>query len=248
MAGKTAVVTGGSSGIGRGISLAFAREGAQVVVNYNSNENGAREVVSLIQSNGGKASAIGADLSTETGARDLVQSACEELGHIDIWVNNAGADILTGSYAMDTDQAKLSRLIGVDLMGTMNCCWAVLPGMQERAGGVIINMSWDLAIHGFSGRNPEMFAAVKAGVLGFSKSLALNCAPAVRVNVIAPGWIQTAFADDEMDQSYYQARIDEIPLARFGTPTDIAAVAVFLASGDANYITGQVINVNGGLV
>ena len=248
LAGKTAVVTGASSGIGRGIAQAFAREGARVVVSFNNNEEGAGKVVSSIHSAGGEAIAIKADLSTENGAEQLLQMCCRELEQIDIWVNNAGADILTGAYASDTDLVKLQRLLGVDLMGTMNCCWAVLPHMQKHGSGLIINMSWDLAIHGFAGRNPEMFAAAKAGVLGFSKSLALNSAPEVRVNVIAPGWIQTAFADDDMDKSYYQARIREIPLARFGTPEDIADVAVFLASDKASYITGQVLNVNGGLV
>ena len=120
--------------------------------------------------------------------------------------------------------------------------------MQARGKGTIINMSWDLAIHGFTGRNPQMFAAVKAGVLGFSKSLARTCAPEVRVNILAPGWIQTAFADDIMEKEYYQARIKEIPMQRFGLAEDVANAAVYLASDEATYLSGEVINVNGGLV
>lgn len=246
--GKTAVITGGSSGIGRGIALAFATAGASVVVNYKNNRKGAESVVAEIDATGGRGVAIEADISSQQGIESLLKESSACLGGIDTWVNNAGADILTGTNTNDSDENKLQRLIAVDLMGTIGCSWAVLPHMQKRGKGLIINMSWDLAIHGFPGRNPQMFAAVKAGVLGFSKSLALSCAPEVRVNVIAPGWIQTAFADEDMDPSYYQSRISEIPLGRFGKPEDIASAALYLASDRASYITGQVININGGLV
>ena len=245
---KTAVITGASSGIGQGIASSFAREGAHVIVNYNKSEQSAQKVVEEIRENGGKASAIQADISSQDGINRLLAESQTILGAIDIWVNNAGADILTGANASDDDQQKLESLIAVDLLGTMNCCWSVLPCMQARGKGTIINMSWDLAIHGFTGRNPQMFAAVKAGVLGFSKSLARTCAPEVRVNILAPGWIQTAFADDIMEKEYYQARIKEIPMQRFGLAEDVANAAVYLASDEATYLSGEVINVNGGLV
>ncbi|MBT7951693.1 MAG: SDR family oxidoreductase [Gammaproteobacteria bacterium] len=246
--GKTAVITGASSGIGQGIASSFAREGAHVIVNYNKSEQSARKVVEEIRAKGGKASAIQADISSQDGINRLLAESQTILGAIDIWVNNAGADILTGANASADDQQKLENLIAVDLLGTMNCCWSVLPCMQARGTGTIINMSWDLAIHGFTGRNPQMFAAVKAGVLGFSKSLARTCAPEVRVNILAPGWIQTAFADDIMEKEYYQARIKEIPMQRFGLAEDVANAAVYLASDEATYLSGEVINVNGGLV
>jgi 3-oxoacyl-[acyl-carrier protein] reductase len=246
--GKTAVITGASSGIGQGIASSFAREGAHVIVNYNKSEQSARKVVEEIRAKGGKASAIQADISSQDGINRLLAESQTILGAIDIWVNNAGADILTGANASADDQQKLESLIAVDLLGTMNCCWSVLPCMQARGTGTIINMSWDLAIHGFTGRNPQMFAAVKAGVLGFSKSLARTCAPEVRVNILAPGWIQTAFADDIMEKEYYQARIKEIPMQRFGLAEDVANAAVYLASDEATYLSGEVINVNGGLV
>lgn len=245
---KTAVVTGASSGIGRGIAMAFAKEGAHLVVNYNTSEDGAEQVVREIREQGGSANAVQADISCQAGIDKLLRESQSLLGDLDIWVNNAGADILTGPNAGKDDQHKLNRLVAVDLMGTMNCCWSVVPIMQSRGSGVIINMSWDLAIHGFAGRNPQMFAAVKAGVLGFSKSLARTCAPEVRVNVLAPGWIQTAFADEAMADEYYQARISEIPMRRFGLADDVARVAVFLASDEAAYLTGEVVNINGGLV
>jgi len=109
-------------------------------------------------------------------------------------------------------------------------------------------MSWDLAMHGISGRNPQMFAAVKAGVIGFSKAFTKSYGPEVRVNVLAPGWIETEFAHEVMPDDYYQARINEIPLRRFGTPEDVAQAALFLASDNASYMTGEVININGGLI
>jgi len=244
---KTAVITGASSGIGRGIALAFAREGAHIVVNYNRSFDKAEATVSEITADGGRAVAMQADISNAEDVARLIRDAQAELGRIDIWVNNAGADILTGTGAALDDAGKLQRLIDVDLKGTILCCWALAPIMQAQGHGVIINMSWDLALHGFEGRNPQMFAAVKAGLLGFSRALAKSCAPHVRVNVLAPGWIQTAFADEVMDREYYAARLREIPLGRFGTPEDVAETAVFLASDAASYITGELIKVNGGL-
>ena len=245
---KTAVITGASSGIGRGIALAYAGEGAHVIVNYNRSRGRSEQVVEEIRAAGGKAAAIGADVRDSNDIERLVEESQEILGRIDIWVNNAGADILTGQGARLDDQEKLQNLIDIDLKGTINCCWAIAPIMQSWGKGVIINMSWDLAIHGFTGRNPQMFAATKAGVLGFSRSLAKSCGPGIRVNVLAPGWIETTFAEDAMSDDYYQARIREIPVGRFGKPEDVAAAAVFLASDDSSYITGEMIKINGGLI
>jgi 3-oxoacyl-[acyl-carrier protein] reductase len=245
---KTAVITGASSGIGKAIAHKFAEEGAHVVINYNNNKKDAEKTVDEIVDGGGKASAVKANVSDQDDINELVEEAANVLGKIDIWVNNAGADILTGSNADADDQTKLRQLVDVDLLGTINCCWSIIPVMQKSGGGVIINMSWDLAIHGFAGRNPQMFAAVKAGVLGFSKSLAKTHAPLIRVNTLAPGWIQTAFAEDSMPEEYYQARIKEIPMQRFGLAEDVANAATYLASDEATYISGEVINVNGGLV
>lgn len=244
---KTAVITGASSGIGRAIALAYASEGADVVVNYCYSEEKALEIVREVEQLGGNATAIQADLSRPADITRLIEQANAVLGRIDIWVNNAGADILTGAGSRLSDREKLQRLIDVDLKGTIEACWALVPVMQKQGGGVIINMSWDLAIHGFHGRNPEMFAAVKAGVLGFSRAFACTHGPYIRVNVLAPGWIQTAFADDFMAQDYYDERISEIPVGRFGKPADVAEVAVFLASDDSAYITGEMIKINGGL-
>ncbi|OGT65062.1 MAG: hypothetical protein A2993_07165 [Gammaproteobacteria bacterium RIFCSPLOWO2_01_FULL_47_190] len=244
---KTAVITGASSGIGRSMALAFAREGARVVVNYNNSVARAETVVSEIRSNGGHAVAIQANVGHPDQVENLIRTTQAEFGKIDIWVNNAGADILTGSGAKLSDEEKLHQLIEIDLKGTIACCWALVPVMQGQGRGVIINMSWDLAIHGFHGRNPQMFAAVKAGVLGFSRSFASTYGPVIRVNILAPGWIHTSFTEEMMDRKYYEARISEIPLGRFGTPEDVAEAAVFLASDASSYMTGEMIKINGGL-
>ncbi len=245
---KTAVITGASSGIGRAIAIAFANDGAQVIVNYNKSQDKAEQVVKEIELAGGKAYAIQADVSQQNDIDRLAKEAQTKLGAIDIWVNNAGADILTGAGAELIDNEKMERLIAIDLKGTINCCWTVVPLMKQQGSGVIINMSWDQATHGFRGKNPQMFAAVKAGILGFSRSLAKSCGPEIRVNVLAPGWIKTAFAEDLMSEDYYQARLNEISLGRFGEPADVAEAAVFLASDDASYMTGEVIKINGGMM
>ena len=245
---KVTVVTGASSGIGRAIALAFAGEGARVVVNYSRSAGRAEDVVREIRGLSGQAIAVQADIADPDAVAGLIETAGAEFGRIDVWVNNAGADILTGSGARLTDWQKLALLTDVDLKGTIQCSWAVADVMQRQGGGVIINMSWDQAVHGYPGTNPQMFSAVKAGVLAFSKSLAKTVAPAVRVNVLAPGWIATAFATEVMEQEYYAERLAEIPLKRFGTPEDVAAAAVFLASDESTYITGAVLNVGGGVV
>jgi len=245
---KTVVITGASSGIGESIATTFAREGAHVVVNYNSSKEKAEYIVKQIIGAGGKAVAIRADVADPNDVSFLIQEALSELGQIDIWVNNTGADILTGKGAELSEREKLQLLIDVDLKGTINCCWGILPVMEQAGNGVIINMTWDLAIHGFQGRNSQMFAAVKAGVRGFSQSLAKTVAPEIRVNLVAPGWIETAFAEDVMKTTYYQERIGEIPLRRFGQPQDVANAALYLASDESSYITGQIININGGLI
>lgn len=245
---RSAVVTGASSGIGRAIALAFAAEGADVIVNYRQSRERAEAVVAEIAAMGRRAQAVQADVSRREDVRKLVEEARALFNSIDIWVNNAGADILTGPDGERADEEKFQRLLDVDLRGTMSCCWEIASVMRGQGGGVIINVSWDLAIHGLEGRNPQMFAAVKAGVLGFSRALARQLAPQIRVNVLAPGWIRTAFAAQAMDTDYYRARLAEIPLRRFGEPADVAKAAVFLASDEAAYITGQVLNINGGLV
>jgi 3-oxoacyl-[acyl-carrier protein] reductase len=248
LAGRRVLVTGASSGIGRAIALASARAGADVALTYRMNEDGARDVERQILAAGRRAAVIQADVTNQSSVHALGQAARQALGRIDVWVNNAGADILTGPAAALPDVDKLDLLLAVDLRGTVLASWQAADILGTQAeDGVIINMSWDHVLTGMAGRNPELFAAAKGGVLAFSKSLARSLAPRVRVNVIAPGWIETSFAAD-VDEPRRRAIADSTPLRRWGTPDDVAGAAVFLASPAAAFLTGQTILVGGGVV
>ena len=247
LTGLRAVVTGASTGIGRAVALALAREGAQVVVNYRRSAEAAAATAANIRDLGGEAFPVQADVSRMEDLAKLVEASKGRLGGIDIWVNMAGADILTGEGACLPDHEKLAALLDTDLKGTILASWAVAEELAV-AGGVLINTSWDQALRGMGGRNPEMFAAVKAGVTGFTRALARSLAPRVRVNEVAPGWIETAFAANDMHPEYRNAVVAATPLQRLGHPMDVAEAVVFLASPAAAFITGQTLNVNGGLV
>lgn len=247
LAGKKAVITGASTGIGQAVAIALASEGAKVAVNYRSSASQAQQCVDTIVALGGEAQSFQADLSDQAQINELLKSTNTYLNGIDIWANIAGADILTGAGASMEDRDKLQQLLDVDLKGTINCCWAAEPYLRKSPNGVIVNMSWDLALTGMAGRNPEMFAAVKAGVTGFTRSFARSVAPDIRVNEVAPGWIATEFAQTTMTQEYRLGVVEQTPLARFGKPQDIATAVVFLSSEEASFITGQTLKVNGGL-
>jgi 3-oxoacyl-[acyl-carrier protein] reductase len=248
LSGRVMLVTGSSSGIGRAIALAAARAGADVVLTYRVNEAGAREVEADIRALGRRAAVFQLDLADQRSVRALGQSAVAALGRIDVWVNNAGGDILTGTAGSMPHLDKLDMLLAVDLRGTMIASWqaAEILGAQPD-GGVIINMSWDHVITGMAGENQQLYAAVKGGVLAFSKALARSVAPRVRVNILAPGWIETAFgagANDKLRRTV----ADSTPLKRWGTPEDVAGAALYLASPAASFLTGQTINIGGGIV
>jgi 3-oxoacyl-[acyl-carrier protein] reductase len=241
--GVRAVVTGGSSGIGAAIAEAFAGAGATVLVTYRRSEAEATAVAERIG-----ALVAQADLSTRDACEALVAQARERLGGLDVWVNNAGADVLTGEAADWDWERKLELLLAVDLKGTVACSYAAGAVMgRQPGGGTILNMSWDHVTEGMAGDNPELFSAVKGGVLAYSKSLARSLAPRVRVNVLCPGWIETAFAR-EADRDFRRSVEESTPLARWGRPEDVAAAALWLASADAAFITGQAVNINGGVV
>jgi 3-oxoacyl-[acyl-carrier protein] reductase len=199
------------------------------------------------------ADAIGAsvrqvDLATREACERLVDEAREQLGRVDVWVNNAGADVLTGEAAEWDWERKLDLLLAVDLKGTIACSYAIGEFMREQeGGGAIVNMSWDHVASGMAGENPQLFSAVKGGVLAFSRSLARALAPEVRVNVLCPGWIETAFGE-QVDREFHRSVEQHTPLGRWGRPQDVAGAAVYLASPEAAFVTGQAINVNGGVV
>lgn len=260
LAGSTAVVTGASTGIGRAIALAFANAGADVAITYRSSEREAREAANEIEALGRRAWIFQLDLANAASITDLANKAWTTLGRVDVWVNNAGADILTGSAAELADTEKLDRVLTVDLRGTVLASWEAARRMREQASspapgvggeniprGVILNVSWDHVLTGMAGRNPEIFSAAKGGILGFSRSLARSVAPKVRVNILAPGWIETEFGEG-LNEKHYRRVVESTPLGRWGTPEDVARAAVFLASRDAGFLTGQTLLVGGGIV
>ena len=241
-------MTGASSGIGRAIAEAFAAEGAVVLLTHRASPERAREVADAIAARGGRARVRQAYLATRDGCERLVAEADDELGRLDVWVNNAGADVLTGEAAAWEWERKLDVLLAVDLKGTIACSYAAgeVMGRQER-GGTIVNMSWDHVVSGMAGDDPQLFSAVKGGVLSFSKSLARRVAPDIRVNVLCPGWIETSFGE-HADREFHRSVAEHTPMRRWGRPQDVADAALYLASPEAAFVTGQAINVNGGVV
>ena len=244
LAGKRAVVTGSSSGIGRSVAELLAAEGAEVVVHGWKKRQAAEGLVDSIRSRGGHAECVFSDLAQEDGPDQLVQFAWEK-GPVDIWVNNAGVDVLTGPAADWSFEEKLAALWQVDVAASIRLSRAVGQRMKQRGSGSIVNMGWDQAETGMEGDSGEMFAACKGAVMAFSRSLAKSLAPEVRVNCVAPGWIKTDWGEDASE--YWQKRaVEESLLERWGTPEDVAGAVLFLVSPKSSFITGHVIPINGG--
>jgi 3-oxoacyl-[acyl-carrier protein] reductase len=247
--GKTVLVTGASGGIGRAITLACAQAGANVALTYRSNARQAEDAAAAVRALGRRAHLMRVDISRPEDVATLGPGARDALGRVDVWVNSAGADILTGEARHLSPIRKLDLLLAVDLRGTVLASWAAVELMRTQGGGgggVIINMSWDHVVAGgMKGEYAQLFCAAKGGVYSFSRALARTVAPEIRVNVLGPGWIETAYgAGLDPDQ---KARIGaSVPLERWGTPEDVAHAAVFLASDAAAYITGQMLMINGG--
>lgn len=244
---RTAVVTGSSQGIGREIALEFARAGADVVVHCARSLNAAEELVNEIRSLGRRSVVLQSDFHNSLILDEFVDLAWSEFGRVDVWVNNAGADVLTGAAADWEYSRKLEELLDIDVRAGMLLAKAAGQRMYSEGSGAILTIGWDQADRGMEGNSGELFAATKNAIMGFSRSLALSLAPRVRVNCIAPGWIKTAWGDSASDV-WHQRVLQETPLKRWGTPTDIACAARFLCSDASSFITGQVINVNGGAV
>ena len=237
-------MTGASSGIGRAIALALAERGADLVLHAWANEAGLKQVQAEVLNLGRRCRTLLADFA-EAGQREALVEAAWAESPVDVWVHNAGADVLTGDASQESFEEKLERLWRVDVLGTMVICRTVGERMRERGAGVILTIGWDQAETGMEADSGQMFGATKGAVMAFTKSLAKTLAPAVRVNCLAPGWIKTRWGDDAPE--YWRRRATgESLLARWGKPEDVAAAAAFLASPEASFITGQVININGG--
>ncbi len=203
-------------------------------------------VCQRINSSGGSATAIRADLAHHQDRVDFVRQ-CLESGPVTALVNNAGADLLTTELRNATYSKKLDALLSTDLSGTVELSKCFADHLRSVPNASILNIGWDQADRGMEGDSGELFAIAKNAIMGFTRSLACSLAPTVRVNCIAPGWIKTSWGEQASD--YWQQRVlSETPLKRWGLPQDIANMARFLLSPDASYITGQVININGGAV
>jgi 3-oxoacyl-[acyl-carrier protein] reductase len=232
--GRTALVTGGSRGIGRAIAAELANAGATVVIGYRSGADEAEEVATEI---GGRA--VQADVSDPDEAKRLV----DEAGDIDVLVNNAGVT-RDGLLARMSDE-DWGTVLGTNLGGTFNTCRAASRGMMKRRAGSIVNVSSIVGVHGNPGQTN--YAASKAGIIGFTKSLARELGSrGIRANVVAPGYVSTRLTN-ELPEELQQAMLTQTPLGRFGDPEDIAGAVRFLASDAAAFVTGEVLLVDGGL-
>ncbi|MEF3302998.1 3-oxoacyl-[acyl-carrier-protein] reductase [Paenibacillus sp. GYB003] len=241
--GKVAIVTGASRGIGRAIALGLAEAGADVVVNYAGSEQAAEDVVRQIESMGRASFKAKADVASAEQVEELVKQTLERFGKVDILVNNAG--ITRDNLIMRMKEDEFDQVISTNLKGVFNCIKAVTRPMMKQRSGKIINISSVVGVLGNAGQ--ANYVAAKAGVIGLTKSAARELASRnITVNAIAPGFIETEMTD-KLSAELREQMMQQIPLARFGQPEDIARIVRFLASDEAGYMTGQTIHVDGGM-
>ena len=242
--GKTALVTGGSRGIGRAIALKLASEGAAVAINYAGNAKAAEDVKATIEAAGGKAMVVQADVSNGESVEAMVKEVVDAFGGIDILVNNAG--ITRDGLLMRMKEEDWDAVLDTNLKGVFYCTKAVSKLMMKKRSGRIVNMASVVGLTGNAGQ--ANYAAAKAGILGFSKSMAKELASrGITVNMVAPGYINTDMTS-VLPEKVREAMVAGIPMGRVGNPEDVANAVSFLVSDEASYITGQVINVDGGMV
>ena len=241
--GKTALITGGSRGIGRAIALRLAKEGVRIAVNYKTNEEAAQRVVKAVEEMGGEAIVVGADVSQSAAVEDMVKRVLDSWGSVDILVNNAG--IIHDSLLMRMTEEVWDDVVNTNLKGTFNCTKAVLRFMVRQRWGRIINVVSVVGLEGNPGQSN--YAASKAGVIAFSRSIAKEVASRnITVNAVAPGYISTEIVAD-LSPEFKELILSRIPQNRFGAVDDVANMVGYLASGEAGYITGEVIRVDGGI-
>lgn len=256
--GKVFMVTGSSSGIGRGIAIALVTQGADVILHGRKPSDAIEEVADEIEQLGRQANKLYADFSDSDMLEPFVESAWRCKGHIDGWINNAGGDVLTGAWKEETFARKLDYLLKTDVTASLMLSryagkkmLAQSIGTPEqtsndlRPAGVILNIGWDQAWQGMEGDAGELFATTKGAIMAMTKSLAQSLAPHVRVNCIAPGWIETKWG--QQTSSYWDQRAkSESLMNRWGSPDDIAAAALYLCSPSASFVSGHILPINGG--
>jgi 3-oxoacyl-[acyl-carrier protein] reductase len=240
---KVIVVTGSSRGIGKAIAIAFAKEGAKVVVSARNKEN-LKDVVSEIEQTGSPVLAIAADVANTDDAKNLIENTLEKFATIDVLVNNAG--ITRDNLLLRLTEEDWDSVIDTNLKGSFNCIKASIKPMMKARAGVIINITSVVGQTGNAGQSN--YSASKAGIIGLTKSVAKEWASRnIRVNAVAPGFIETDMTS-ELAEKAKQELISSIPLAKLGNVENVADLVLFLSSPKAEYITGQVINVDGGMV
>jgi 3-oxoacyl-[acyl-carrier protein] reductase len=238
------VVTGASRGIGRAVAVRFARDGAAVIVNYRGSESAAQETVQAVTDVGGQATLVQGDVSNRDDAERLIEAAVTEYGRIDVLVNNAG--ITRDQLLMRMTDDDWDAVLDTNLKGAFHTTRAALRPMLRKRSGRIINISSVVGLIGNAGQ--ANYAAAKAGLIGFTKSTAREVASRnITVNAVAPGYIATDMTD-AIAENMRAKILDQVPMGRLGTPEDVAAVVAFLASPAAAYMTGTVLNVDGGMV
>jgi 3-oxoacyl-[acyl-carrier protein] reductase len=241
--GKVAIVTGSSRGIGKAIAARYAAEGAKVVVNWVGREREAQSVVDTIEKAGGEALSVRADVSSLADVRNLVRATVDRFGRVDILVNNAG--VMFTKSVLETTEEDWDRTIDINLKGAYLCAKEVAPIMQHQESGTIIMMSSNSGLYHPSAMRFTEYVVSKAGMNGLTKALALALGPHITVNAICPGWIKTEMVEDT-DPEVERRILAETALGRWGTTDDVAGAAVFLASSEAAFITGELLIVAGG--
>lgn len=243
LTGKVALVTGASRGIGRAIALKLSDAGAKVAINFAGNVEKAEEVKAEIEKRGGEAILVQGKVDNFEVANDIVKKIVETWGTVDILVNNAG--ITRDNLLLKMSESDFDEVIATNLKGVFNCTKAVTKLMMKNRSGKIVNMT---SVVGLTGNISQAnYAAAKAGVIGFTKATAKELAArGINVNAIAPGFITTDMTD-KLSDKIKEATLAQIPLGKYGTPEDVANLAAFLVSDQAAYITGQIINVDGGM-
>ena len=247
-----AVVTGSSSGIGRATALQLAANGYSLVLHALRNLRGLHETARMAAESNVSVRCITADVACPDACRDLVQAAFAWQNGVDVWINNAGADILTTAARHQSVEQRLKMLLDVDVQGTIRLSRLVAKAMQAKRKRrpamlpAIVNIGWDQAEQGMEGDAGQLFCTAKAAVMAFTRAFAMSTAPSIRVNCVAPGWIRTEWGQTQQGSYWDRRARSQCLLDRWGTAEDVAAVIAWLASPSAQFVNGQCIAINGG--